>query len=110
MKWYNMKEYLRNVKDSFLKNKERRELGKLNGLPWHLVFPRLGEIIPVLPKGIQIMFTANSGIGKSHTWLGMIVYSVYKIKKTHPELDMRIKFLIVLLEDTKEMFITRLFS
>ena len=56
------------------------------------------------------MFTANSGVGKSHSWLGMVVFSLYKLKKLHPDREFKIRFLIALLEDTKEALITRLFS
>lgn len=103
-------ELVKKVKEQFLENKEKILQGKLVGLPWHEVFPRLGEYIPVIPPATQIMLVANSGIGKSHAWIGMVVYSLYKLKKLHPEKVYKIRFLIALLEDSKEMFITRLYS
>ncbi len=81
-----------------------------SGIPWGIIFPKIGSIIPVIPKGYQILWTAGSGIGKTQTWIGIVLYSVYKLKKEHPELKLNIKLVIALLEDTKEMFIDRLYS
>lgn len=103
-------ELVRKVKEEFLVNEQKVLKGELVGLPWYEIFPKLGQFIPVLPPATQVMFTANSGIGKTHSWLGMIVYTLYKLKKLHPERKYKVRFLIALLEDTKEMFITRLYS
>ncbi len=103
-------ELITNVKQTFLENKQKILDGKLVGLPWYEIFPRLGAHIPVLPPAGQVMFTANSGIGKSHSWVGMIFLTLYRLKKKYPDRKFPIRFLIALLEDTKEDFITRLFS
>lgn len=103
-------ELIQNVKATFLENKQKVLDGKLVGLPWYETFPRLGTHIPVIPPAGQIMFTANSGIGKSHSWVGMIFLTLYRLKKKYPDRQFPIRFLISLLEDTKEDFITRLFS
>jgi hypothetical protein len=103
-------EIVREVKETFLKNEQKVLQGELVGLPWHEIFPRLGNFIPVIPFATQILLTANSGVGKSHSWVGMILYSLYKLKKLHPERTYKIRFLIALLEDTRETFITRLYS
>lgn len=97
-------------KEFYLQEKANRAEGKVNGIPWFHIFPKLGSIIPSIPKGYPILWTANSGIGKTQTWIGIIVMTIYKLKKYHPELNLKIKLIIALLEDSKEMFIDRLFS
>jgi len=42
-----------------------------SGIPWGIIFPKIGSIIPVIPKGYQILWTAGSGIGKTQTWLNL---------------------------------------
>lgn len=81
-----------------------------HGIPWNLIFPKIGSIIPVIPKGYQILWTAGSGIGKSQTWIGIIMYSIYKLKSKHIKLNLKTKIIIALLEDTREMFVDRLYS
>lgn len=81
-----------------------------HGIPWGIIFPKIGSIIPVIPKGYQILWTAGSGVGKSQTWIGIVMYSIYKIKKDHPDLNLKTKVIIALLEDTKEIFVDRLYS
>ena len=38
------------------------------------------------------------------------MYSIYKIKKEYPDVSLKTKIIIALLEDTKEMFVDRLYS
>jgi hypothetical protein len=97
-------------KELYLQRKVDREVGKVNGIPWFYTFPKLGKIIPSLPKGYPILWTANSGVGKTQSWIGIFLFTIYKLKKEHPELKLKIKLVIALLEDTKEMFIDRLFT
>ncbi len=103
-------EIVRKVRESFIENEQKVLRGELVGLPWGEIFPRLGKFIPVIPPAMQLMLSANSGIGKSQAWIGMLLYTLYKLKKLHPERKYKIRFLIVLLEDTEEFFITRLYS
>lgn len=91
------------------KESQNREEGVLNGIPLFYTFPKLATILPAIPNGYPILWTANSGVGKTQSWIGIFVYTVYKLKKEHPELNIKIKLVIVLLEDTKEMFIDRLY-
>lgn len=97
-------------KEYYLKRREESQNNIVKGIPWGLVFPKLGSIIPVIPPGYQMLWTANSGVGKTQTWMGIVLYSIYKIKKSHPELNLKVKLVVALLEDTKEMFIDRLYS
>lgn len=97
-------------KEFYLQERANRELGKVNGIPWFYTFPKLGSIIPAIPKGYSILWTAGSGVGKTQSWMGIFIYTIYKLKKSHPELNLKIKLIVALLEDTKEMFIDRLFS
>src|SRR5574344_1715628 len=99
---------VKQVKERFLENKQKVLEGKLVGLPIYESFPRLGQFIPVIPPAIQIMFTANSGVGKSNSWIGIILLTVYKLKKKHPDREFKFRFLISLLEDSKEDFIAKL--
>jgi len=98
------------VKESFKENKQKVLSGKLVGLPLYEVFPRLGSYIPVIPPAIQLMITAGSGVGKSNSWVGMILLTVYKLKRKYPTKELKFRFIIALLEDTKEDFISRLYS
>jgi len=98
------------VKNKFRENKRKVESGELVGLPWIELFPRLGEYIPVIPPATPIMITANSGVGKSKAWVGMILISLYLLRKKYPDKKFKIRFLISLLEDTEDEFITRLYS
>lgn len=97
-------------KQYYLQRREDNEKGIVKGIPWGLVFPKLGSILPVIPPGYQMMLTAGSGIGKTQTWIGLVLYSIYKLRKEHPDIKLKIKLIIALLEDTKEMFIDRLYS
>lgn len=97
-------------KQSYITERENKLKGILNGMPLFYTFPKLGSVIHSIPKGYPILWTANSGIGKSQTSIGIFIYSIYKLKKDHPELNLKIKLVIALLEDTKEMFVDRLYS
>lgn len=97
-------------KEFYLAEKKNRELNKVNGIPWFYIFPKLGSIIPSIPRGYPILWTANSGVGKTQSWIAIFVYTIYQLKKKFPHLNIKIKLVIALLEDTKEMLIDRLFS
>ncbi len=86
--------------------KQNRIEGKYNGAPLFYSFPRLGEIIPVISKGKQLMILGGSGSGKSQTWLGMVLLPVYNLIKNY---NYKAKFHIFLLEDPIELFEDRLF-
>jgi len=103
-------ELVKKVKEQFLENELKVSEGKQVGLPWYEVFPKVGEFIPVIPPAKQLMFTANSGVGKSNLWIGMVLATIYKLKKLHPDKQIKVRLLIALLEDSKEDLITRLFS
>ena len=86
--------------------KQLRKEGKYNGAPLFYSFPRLGKLIPVIPKGKQIMLLGGSGIGKSQLWIGLILLPVYNLIKNY---KYKAKFHIFLLEDPIELFEDRLF-
>ncbi|MGL5750693.1 MAG: hypothetical protein ACRCXT_09215 [Paraclostridium sp.] len=104
-----LKDDVRKVKEDIIYNANKVDNGGFIGLPWYHIFPRLGEYLPVIPKATSIMFTAGSGIGKSHSWVGMVLFSHYKLKQLFPNNNYKVKFLIALLEDPKDMLISRLF-
>lgn len=94
----------------YIEERDNKVNGVLNGIPLFYTFPRFGKVVHSIPRGYPILWTANSGIGKSQSAIGVFIYSVYKLKKLHPELNLKIKLVIALLEDTKGMFIDRLYS
>lgn len=96
-------------REYYIQKAEDAKNGILKGISLAHTFPKLSTILPVIPPGYQVLWTANSGIGKTQTWIGMILYSIYKQKKLKLS-DTRTILVITLLEDTKEMFIDRLYS
>jgi len=54
-------------KEYYLQQRNNRGQNKINGIPWYLVFPKLGKLIPSIPKNYQILLTANSGVGRKTT-------------------------------------------
>ena len=94
----------------YIQQRENRLNNTLNGIPLFYTFPKLGSVITSIPSGYPVLWTANSGIGKTQSWIGIFVFSIYKLRKNHSELNIKIKLIIALLEDTKGMFIDRLFS
>ena len=97
-------------KKNYIELRENKLNGNLNGIPLFYTFPKLASILPSLPKGFQILWTANSGVGKTQSWISIFVYTIWYLKKYHPELNLKVKLVIALLEDTKDMFIDRLYS
>lgn len=98
------------VRESFIEKKEKVLSGKHVGLPLDKSFPKLARFIPVIPPATQIMLTSNSGIGKTHSWIGMVLLTLYKLIRTNPDRKFKFRFVIALLEDSKEMLITRLYA
>ena len=92
--------------ERYRKAKQDRIDGKFNGAPLFFSFPRLGELVPVIPKGRQLMFLGGSGSGKSQLWIGLILMPIYNLIKNK---GYKAKFHIFLLEDTKELLEDRLF-
>ena len=97
-------------KNKYVSERENKINGVLNGIPLFYTFPKLGSVVSSIPKGYPILWTGNSGVGKTQSWIGIFLFSIYKLKKDHPELNLKIKLVIALLEDTKEMLIDRLYS
>lgn len=103
-----MKEnYAKDRKEHYIKNKQIRDSNSYIGVPLYKKFPRLGTYVPALPKSTQIMFTANSGVGKTQTWIGLILLPTYKLIK---EEGIKARFAISLLEDPINLFIDRLYA
>lgn len=94
-------------KEHYKENKANRLEGKHVGVPLYKYFPKLGVVMPTIPKQTQIMFTAGSGVGKSQAWLGLILYPTYKLIKAE---SIKVLFVIHLLEDSIDFLIDRLYS
>lgn len=97
-------------KEVFLQERQDKLDGILNGIPLYYTFPKLASVVSTIPRGYPMLLTAGSGVGKTQSWIGIFIYTIYKLRKLHPELNFKIKLVISLLEDTKEMFIDRLYS
>lgn len=82
--------------------KENKEKGIYSGIPLWESFPKLAKTIPTLDKGQVIMNFAASGVGKSMLtrWKDIVVPWLFV--RNHPELNIDLKFVIFLLEDSKE--------
>jgi hypothetical protein len=93
--------------NAYLANKKLREEGHYIGVPLFKKFPRLANYFPTIPKSTQIMLTAGSGVGKTQSWIGLLLLPTYELIK---EEGIKVKFLINLLEDPIELFIDRLYS
>lgn len=92
----------------YKQNKKLRIEGNYTGIPMYINYPKLATVLPVIRPGSQIMITANSGIGKSQTWIALSIRNIYKLKKSGHKVN--VKVLIALLEDPLELFLDRLFS
>lgn len=92
--------------ERYAKAKADRLAGKYNGAPFYHYFPRLGKILPTIPRGKQIMVLGGSGSGKSHMWVGFYLITIYKLIKFK---GYKAKMFIALLEDPIEMFEDRIF-
>ena len=86
--------------------KQNRLGGKYNGAPFFHSFPRLGQIIPSLMKGTQVLTIAGSGVGKSNSMIGIGIMTIYNLIKNH---SYKAKMFIFLLEDQIELLEDRLF-
>lgn len=49
--------------------RENREQGKYNLIPWYEHFPRLSEFVPGLFKGEMVKILAGTGVGEICPWL-----------------------------------------
>ena len=56
--------------------KKRRLEGKFNGAPLFHSFPRLGTLIPAIPRGSQVMLLAGSGTGIGIYFVILNIYYV----------------------------------
>jgi len=92
--------------DRYKQAKQDRLAGKYNGAPLFYTFPRLGEYVPVIPRGKQLMILGGSGTGKSQSWIGLVLMPIYNLIKNK---NYKAHFHIFLLEDPLELFEDRLF-
>jgi len=92
--------------ERYRKAKQDRLEGKFNGAPLFYSFPRLGEDVPVVPRGKQLMILGGSGTGKSQSWIGLVLMPIYNLIKNK---GYKAKFHVFLLEDPLELFEDRLF-
>lgn len=96
--------------DTYKERRLQKEAGKVIGAPIYTSFPRLGNYLPELPKGTMIMITANSGIGKSQLYRSLMLWNFYIHYKKHPDSGFKPKWIIFLLEESKEEFTDALVS
>lgn len=92
--------------ERYRKAKQNRLDGKFNGAPLYHSFPRLGSIVPAIPRGMQLMLLAGNGVGKSQGVIGLFIIPIYRLIK---KFNYKAKLYIFLLEDPIELFEDRLF-
>lgn len=90
--------------DELKRLKEDKEKGIFSGIPLWEGFPTLAENIPSLDKGQLIMNVAASGVGKSMITRHKDIIVPWLYVKSHPELNIDLRFIIFLLEDDKNRF------
>lgn len=90
--------------DKLKRLKEDKEKGIFSGIPLWEGFPTLAERIPTIDKGQVILNAAASGIGKSMITRHKDIIIPWLYVKSHPELNIDLKFVIFLLEDDKDRF------
>jgi len=88
-------------------NKRLREAGKFIGIPLYLIFSKLGNVLPSLPRGSVWMISAASGIGKSK-FARFLIRSIYSIYKDHinrgKNPGFKPYFLVFMTEESKDDF------
>lgn len=92
--------------ERYKKAKQDRIDGKFNGAPLYHSFPRLGSVVPAIPRGMQLMLLAGNGVGKSQGVIGLFIIPIYRLIK---KFNYKAKLHIFLLEDPVELFEDRLF-
>lgn len=90
--------------------KEIRDKGGYVGLPLFKFFPKFGKIVPVLPKGLMVLITANSGVGKTQLWKSLFLMNIIKYVVSEKTTDLKIHFKLILLEESEEEFIDSIYS
>lgn len=94
-----------NFIDKVEENKERIETGKFNCIP--LPFKRLRRFIPGIIRARNVIFTANSGVGKTQGAKFIYVYHAFLWCK---ENGVPLKIFYFALEESKEEFIANAVS
>lgn len=87
------------------KRYEEREAGIIHGIPLWEQFDLLAETVPTIRKGQVILNAASSGVGKSMITRYKDIITTWKYVHQHPETEIDLKFVVVLLEDSEERFI-----
>ncbi len=90
--------------DQLIQLKENKEQGIYSGIPLWESFPTLGDIVPTIDKGQVILNCAASGVGKSMITRFKDIIVPWLFVKSHPELEIDLKFVIFLLEDDEIRF------
>lgn len=97
------------VKKSLLHNKQTRENGNYNCIPW-LKLKRLSDIIPGVEKKKIYMVTASSKIGKSKLAEFLFIYEPLRFIKQFKPKNIKLKIFYFSLEQSKEEKIQELLS
>lgn len=87
-----------------------RDKGIIQGIPLWEDFPKLGDVVPTIEKSRVILNFANSGVGKSMITRYKDIFVPWNYCRNHPELEIDLKFVIFLLEDSEEEFIDYMLS
>lgn len=90
--------------------KALREAGKFPGIPIYPKYERFGDYMPAILKSVMYLVTAHSGVGKSQFWKDFFLFLPIQIMKKFPEYNIKLKFIIFLLEETEEEFVDSIIS
>lgn len=85
--------------------KHLREEGKFPGIPIFHKYSRFGDYMPAIIKGVMYLLTAHSGIGKTQFWKEFFMFLPIQIMNRYPEYNIKLKFIIFLLEESIDEFI-----
>jgi hypothetical protein len=87
-----------------------RQEGKVIGYPFYATSANLGQFIPAIPKAKCIHVTANTNVGKSQFMRWYFLVAPYLLYKLNPNSNFKPKFILFLLEESKEQLQDSLFS
>lgn len=91
--------------DRIRRNKENKESGKYNSIPFGLT--SLDRHVRII-RGCQYIVTASSGVGKTQLTKFLFVNQPYKFVKEHPEAGIKLKIFWFAHEESKHEFMLTL--
>lgn len=91
------------ARERYIRNKENREKGVLDYIPFYHSLPRLSKFIPGFIRGKYYHLTANSSVGKTQLAKFLTIILPYIFSKEVQELNYKIIY--IALEESKDEFV-----